>query len=304
MNKKSFRDSMICPCCGESREISSSECASCGAKQVGPPLAKPDVLLPKLGPSFAALACGAVVIIAFLLYWALYNDVRVGRMFLVWTLGDGYELTKKLLEADAKLPYYRIFTFDAYLRAITFSIVAVPLSLGGIWLARRALRLIKFDSASFGGVKIARASYCLSIGLLVVFSAVSVSSIPRWFANRRAKRIAATRALMYELHSRGLQRYYKEYGKYPGELDNEHLSRVNAEEAPLADYWGHNFEYRPVAVIASKGSGINLSDYKLISPGPDGALGTEDDITMINGVIVDSQNDPDAAELNQGRARQ
>jgi hypothetical protein len=293
---------MICPCCGESREISSSECASCGAKQVGPPLAKPDVLMPKLGQSFAALACGVIVIIAFLLAWALDNDLRVARVLLVWTLGDGYELTKKLLEADARLPYYRIFAFDAYILANNFSIVAVPLSLAGIWLARRALRLIKSDSASFGGIKVARASYCLSIGLLVVFSAVSVSSIPRAIATGRAKRIAATHALMYELHSRGLQRYYKEYGNYPGELAD--LSRVNASVAPQSDYWERNFEYKPVAVIASKGSGISLSDYKLISSGPDGKLGTEDDITMIDGVIIESQNDPDAAEPNQGRARQ
>jgi hypothetical protein len=302
MKKKSLRDSMICPCCGESREISSSECAACGAKQVGPPLAKPDVLMPKLGQSFAALACGVIVIIAFLLYWAFSNDVLVGRALLVWTLGDGYELSKKLLEADAKLPYYRIFAFDAYRRAITFSIVAIPLSLAGIWLARRALRLIKSDSASFGGIKVARASYCLSIGLLVVFSAVSVSSIPRAIATGRAKRIAATHALMYELHSRGLQRYYKEYGNYPGELAD--LSRVNASVAPQSDYWERNFEYKPVAVIASKGSGISLSDYKLISSGPDGKLGTEDDITMIDGVIIESQNDPDATEPSQGQARQ
>jgi hypothetical protein len=293
---------MICPCCGESREISSSECASCGAKQVGPPLAKPDVLMPKLGPSFAALACGVMVIISFLLTWALINDIRVGRMLLVWTLGDGYELTKKLLEADAKLPYYRIFAFDAYILANNFSIMAIPLSLAGIWLARRALRLIKSDSASFGGIKVARVSYCLSIGLLIVFSAVSVSSIPRGIATRRAKKVAATRALMYELHSRGLQRYYKEYGNYPGELAD--LSRVNASGSPQSDYWERNFEYKPVAVIASKGSGISLSDYKLISSGPDGKFGTEDDITMIDGVIIESQNDPDAAEPSQGQARQ
>jgi hypothetical protein len=292
---------MICPCCGESREISSSECASCGAKQVGPPLARPDVLMPKLGQSFAALTCGVVVIIAFLLYWALDKDVQVGRVLLVWTLGDGYELTKKLIEADSHLPYYRIFAFDAYRDAFDFSIVAIPLSIAGIWLARRALRLIKSDSASFGGIRVARASYCLSIGLLVVFSAVSVSSIPRWMANRRAKRIAATRALMYELHAQGLQRYYKEYGAYPGELTD--LSRVSANGTPQSDYWEQNFEYKPVGVIASKGSAISLSDYKLVSAGPDGRFGTEDDITMIDGVIVESQDDPDAVEPNQGRAR-
>src|SRR5262245_7776197 len=122
MNKKSLCDSMICPCCGESREISSSECASCGAKQVGPPLARPDVLMPKLGQSFIALACGVVVIIAFLLIWALKDDMRVGRVLLVWILGDGFEFTKKLLEGDAHLPYYRIFAYNAYDLAFDFSI--------------------------------------------------------------------------------------------------------------------------------------------------------------------------------------
>lgn len=288
---------MICPCCGGNREISSSECVSCGAKQVGPPLARPDVLLPKLGPSFAALACGVVVIIAFLMAWIFIDDAKVGRVLLVWMLGDGYELTKKLLEADAKLPYYRIFAFNAYDRAVNFSIVAIPLSLAGIWLARRALRLIKSDSASFGGIRVARASYCLSIGLLIVFSAVSVSSIPRAIATRRAKRMAATRALMYGLHARGLQRYYKEYGLYPGELAD--LSRVNASGTPQSDYWEHNFEYKPVGVIASKGSAISLSNYKLVSAGPDGRFETKDDIIMIDGVIVESQNDPDSVQPNQ-----
>jgi hypothetical protein len=302
MNKKPLRDSMICPCCGKSREISSSECHSCGAKQVGPPLARPDVLLPKLGPSYAGLACGVLVIIAFLLTWILIEDIKVGRVLLVWALGDGYELTKNLIEADAKLPYYRIFTFNAYRLAGLFSAGAIPLSIAGIWLARRALRLIKSDSASFGGIRVARASYCLSISLLIVFSAVSVSSIPRAIATGRAKRIAATRALMYELHAQGLQRYYKEYGAYPGELAD--LSRVNASGSPQSDYWENNFEYKPVGVIASKGSAISLSDYKLVSAGPDGRFGTKDDITMIDGVIVESQNETDRAEPDQGQARQ
>jgi hypothetical protein len=301
MNKKPLRDSMICPCCGEDREISSTGCASCGAKQVGPPLAGPDVLLPKLGPSFAALVCGVVAITAFLAVWIFDDDMRVGRVLLVWTLGDGYELTKKLLEADGNLPYYRIFAFDAYRLAFKFSIGAIPLSLAGIWLARRALRLIKSDSASFGGIRVARASYCLSIGLLIIFSAVCVSSIPRVIATGRAKRAAATRALMYELYAQGLQRYYKEYGAYPGELVD--LSRVNASGTPQSDYWERNFEYKPEAVIASKGSAISLSNFKLVSAGPDGRFGTEDDITMIDGVIVESQNDPGSDETAQGRAR-
>src|SRR5262245_18665081 len=195
MNKKSLHDSMICPCCGEDREISSSECAFCGAKQVGPPLAPPDVLMPKLGPSFVALTCNVVTLIAFLLVWIFVNDAKVGRALLVWIFGDGYEITKSLLSADKHLPYYRIFAYDAYRLAFIFSLGAIPFSLAGIWLARRALRLIRSDSAGFGGSRIARTSYGLSISLLIIFSAVTVSSIPRTLAKMRAQRVAATRAL-------------------------------------------------------------------------------------------------------------
>src|SRR5574341_542518 len=114
MNDKLRRDTFICPCCGSSREINSPECSSCGAMQVGPPLAPPDVLMPKLGPSFGALACGLLVVFVFLAVWVVGNDMRVGRVFLIWAVGDGTEFTHSLLQVDPKLPYYRIFTFDAY----------------------------------------------------------------------------------------------------------------------------------------------------------------------------------------------
>ncbi|MCG3160241.1 MAG: hypothetical protein JMDDDDMK_01310 [Acidobacteria bacterium] len=285
---------MICPCCGHSREISSPECAACGAKQVGPPLAPPDVLMPKLGPSFAALACGAVIIIAFLITWVFIGDAKVGRALMVSVLGDSLELTKEMVRVDSKLPYYRIFTFDAYRLAFYFSAGAIPISLLGIWLGRRAVRLIKSDSAGFGGIRIARVSYALAACLLIVFSAVAIASIPRAIERGRARRAAATRALMYELHVQALQKYHKEYGAYPHELAD--LSRVNASGAPQSDYWEHNFDYRPIGVIASKGSAISLSNYTLVSAGPDGEFGTKDDITMVDGVIVDSQNENNSIE--------
>jgi hypothetical protein len=283
---------MICPCCGESREISSNECAACGARQVGPALAPPDVLLPKLGPSFAALTCNILILIAFLLTWIFINDAKVGRVLLVWTLGDGYEFTKSLLDADKSLPNYRIFAFDAYRLAFVFSLGAIPLSLAGIWLARRAKRLIKSDSAGFGGSRIAQTSYGLSISLLVVFSVVTATSVPRYMAKLRAQRVSETRALMYRLHAQALQKYYEEYDAYPRELDD--LSFVNAEGAPQSDYWEHSFEYNPISVVASKGARATWTNYTLSSAGPDGKHGTKDDITMIDGVIVDTQNETDS----------
>ncbi|MGE0130303.1 MAG: hypothetical protein AB7U82_19655 [Blastocatellales bacterium] len=250
--------------------------------------------MPKLGPSFAALACSVVVVIAFLLTWIFISDAKVGRALLVWTFGDGYKLTQSLLQADSKLPYYRIFAHDAYRLAFYFSLGAIPLSFLGVWMARRAMRLIKSDSAGFGGAGLARASYALSICLLIVFSAVTITSIPGAIERGRAKRAAATRALMYQLHAQALQKYHREYGTYPGELAD--LSRVNADGAPQSDYWEHNFDYKPVGVIASKGSAISLSNYKLVSAGPDGRFGTEDDITMIDGMIVDSDDEHDSID--------
>lgn len=294
MNDKLQRDILTCPCCGSSREFKSSECSSCGARQIGPPLAPPDVLMPKLGPSFGGLACALLIILVFLSVWIFGNDMRVGRVFLVWAVGDGMEFTRSLLQVDPKLPYYRIFSYDAYRLAFFFSIGAIPVAILGMWLARRAVRLIRSDSNLFGGMKIARISFALSTCLFVIFSAVTISSIPGALERRRAKRIAATHALMYELHAQALQKYHREYGTYPQELAD--LSRVNADSAPQADYWQHNFAYRPVGVIASRGSAISLSNYKLVSAGPDGKFGTKDDITMIDGLIVDPQNEIDALE--------
>lgn len=285
---------MICPCCGNSRRITATECDYCGAKQVGPALAPPDILMPKLGPAMAALACGVIVIIAYLLFWIFINDAKVGRALLVWALGDGFKFTHDLIAIDSHLPYYRIFAFDAYRLAFVYSIGAIPVSALGIWLARRATRMIRSDSSRFGGLRIAKASYVMSFCLLVIFSVVTVMSIPRAIERGRLKRMAATRALMYELHARALQKYHKEYGAYPHELAD--LSRVSEDSAPQSDYWEHNFEYKPVSVVASKGSAAPFSNYKLVSAGPDGVFGTKDDIIMVDGIIVDSESDQDPIE--------
>lgn len=280
---------MICPCCGQQRDLRKIECDACGARQVGEPLARPDVLMPKLGPAFAAFAIGMVIILVFLAVWIFSNDMKVGRAFLIYAFGDGTKLTESLLKGDPKLPFYRIINYDAYRLASLLSYGAAPLTILGIWLARRAKRLATDDPSHFGGLRLSKFSLVLSSALCVIFSMTLISSIPNTIARGRAKRAAATRAMMYELHQRALQKYYNEYGSYPQELTD--LVRVNAEAAPRSDYWERNFNYLPVGVIASKGSAISFSNYKLVSAGPDQKFDTQDDIIMIDGVIV--ENDPD-----------
>lgn len=287
MKEKLQQDSMICPCCGGVRLRSTVECGICGARQIGEPLAPPDILLPKLGLSFAALACVILVALIFLAAWIFSNDMKVGRALLVSAFGEGTKLTRSLLQADSKLPYYRIFSYDAYRLAFLLSAGLIPLSLIGFWLSWRAMKKAKSDPVRFGAFSLARFSAIASICLLVIFGTVTATSIPGAIARSSAKRVAATRAMMYAMHYEALQKYHREYGSYPQELTD--LSRVNAESTPHADYWENSFSYLPVGIIASRGSAVSFSDYKLVSAGPDGKFGTADDITMVDGMIVEPE---------------
>ncbi|MFN0086046.1 MAG: hypothetical protein ACKVX9_11725 [Blastocatellia bacterium] len=256
-------------------------------------MAPPDVLLPRLGMSIGAATCIGIAVAAFLALWIFGGDAKVGRVFLVWMLGDGTRLTQSMLQADPKLPLYRIFNYDAYKAAFVISAATLPLSLFAMWLARRARQANLLDPARYGGRKMAQVSFALGAFLFVTFSVVDLSSLPGVIERGRARRLAATRAKMYELHAQALQKYYQEYGMYPQEMTD--LSRINAEAAPQTDYWENAFEYAPIPAddIASRGLAISFSGYKLVSAGPDGIFGTPDDVTMVDGVIVESKPDPD-----------
>ncbi|HZS08947.1 MAG TPA: hypothetical protein VFD58_29190 [Blastocatellia bacterium] len=274
---------MVCPCCGEAGSLEKAVCPACGARRVAEPLARPDALLPSLGGSLAALGASLAVIMAFLMAWVFGNDLKVGRVFVVWLFGDGLKVTREMLQLDPKLPYYNIFSYDAYRLASYLAVVMIPLSLLGVWLARRARRRIAADPVRFGGRRIANASMALSTMLTLAFSAAVISSIPRAIEQGREKHAAATRASMYQI-GRVLREFNNTYGRYPE--DRAELQAFSREPLPQLDYWENQISYTPGALVASRGSAPGFSDYKLVSPGPDGLLGTADDIVLQDGVIV------------------
>lgn len=292
MNEKLKKDSMTCPCCGGTRLISEIECGSCNARQIGEPLLPPDVLLPKLGPSFMALAWAGLVVLTFLVIWIFGNDIKVGRALLVWAFGESTELTRGLLQADSKLPYYRIFSYDAYRMAYMFAGLLIPLSLIGSWIGWKAVKKARTNPKRFGGLRLARVAATLSVCLFMTLGIVTVTSLPGAIARRQAKRVAATSAAMYALHYEMLQKYYREHGTYPQELTD--TPRLKTETVTQNDNWDNSFSYSPVGgVIASRENAPNFSGYKLVSSGPDGKFGTADDITMIDGIIIEGKTDND-----------
>ncbi|MGH9799505.1 MAG: hypothetical protein ACRD82_04010, partial [Blastocatellia bacterium] len=188
---------------------------------------------------------------------------------------------------------YRIFSYDAYKVASMLAFGLVPFSLFGIWLSRRAMHRAKTAPAQFGGYSLARFSSIASVALMLIFATTLAVSVPEMLERGRARKAAATRAMMYAMHYEALQKYHREYGSYPEELID--LTRVNAESVHRSDYWENGFSYQPTGVIASRGSAISFNEYKLVSAGPDEKFGTADDITMVDGIVVDTPAGADVA---------
>ena len=290
MAKADRKSSMVCPCCGHQRAVGSETCAACGARRVGEPLVAPEVVLPSLGAAFAALGFALAVILAFAVAWLLGNDMKVARTLLVWALGEQTEFTRSLLQADPNLRYYRVISYDAYQVIISFWFGLVPLSMIGVWLARRARRLVRRDPARFGGRRLVRVSSGLSACLFVAFSAGALSYIPTAIEHGRAKHIAETQAKMWQLDY-ALRKYFRENGTYS--LDLSDLQSISAEPLPLVDYWGNKIGYTAASLVASKDSAQGFSNYQLVSPGPDGIPGTADDIIMRDGLIITAPTQTD-----------
>ncbi len=282
---------MLCPCCGQARSLVATECLACGARQVGAPLAQPEILLPKLGLVMLAVGLLGLVVIGFLAFWIFGSNMKVGRVLLVWAFGDGFKLTKDLLTADSKLLAYRIFAWDAWRAAFYLSVGVVPLSMLAFRLAWHAARLAKQRPAEFGGLRVARVSLALAALLFVTFSAAGLGGVPAAIQRLRDRHTAATRALMYE-QAQAFQQYYREYGTYPREASD--LARVKLNAVAPNDYWENQFQYAPFGTVASRNSAPgSFSNYTLASAGPDGEFGTSDDIVMVDGVVVDKPSEAD-----------
>ncbi len=275
---------MHCPCCGAVKLIEIKNCEACGARPVAEGMARPITQLPKLGPSMAALGLVLFIVVGFVMLWLMVSDMKVARALLVHALGDGYEFTKNFLTGDDHLLRYRIFTWDVYHNAFNVCLIAMPLALIAMRKAWVAARQAQALPQQFGGLRTAQLSFVLASLLFVGFAAAGLGGIPNMIERGRERHLAATRAAMYE-QAAALQAFNRENGTYP----QERTELLNAAQTRV-DYWENEFKYEPFGTVASNATGVvggvGFNSYALRSAGPDGAVGTADDIVMIDGVIV------------------
>jgi hypothetical protein len=272
---------MHCPCCGNVKPIESKNCEACGARQIADGMAQPVTMLPKLGSAMAALGLVFFLVIGFLAFWLISSDMKVGRALLVTIFGDSYKFAQDLLQADNHLLRYNIFSWDAYRDASTLSIAIAPLAFWAMRMARRAWKNAQTMPQQFGGLRTAQVTFVMAAMLFVGFATAGLTSIPMRIERGRQRHIAMTNVALYE-NAAAFREYLRKHRTYP-----QDLTELNAKNLPLTDYWGTEIKYEPFGTVADNRSGLaSFSSYTLRSAGPDGVLGTTDDIVMIDGVIV------------------
>ena len=126
---------IICPCCGFKFEGDlRAGCDACGARAVGPPLAKPQHELPSFGRAFLVGVTGVTMLLVLLGFTisALMQNGPISTSF--WSLVGAGET------AAWRLKW-----------------VALPVSVVALWAGFRICRSIKGAPLRFAGMKMARA---------------------------------------------------------------------------------------------------------------------------------------------------
>jgi hypothetical protein len=289
----------ICPCCGAKFDGELSEgCASCGARAVGPPLARPETELPAYGHALAVSAAG------FLLFLAL-----AAALLAALLRREALDLSPaSLLRAAEEAAWNLKWS-------------ALPASLVLTLVCRRLYKRMRLSPARFVGHGQARAGLALAAAVFVALVLLVGVTVPERLRMRELARRAAEDAVLYETDF-ALMRYRQRFGTYPAALED--LRRIEDANGSIARLLARitSGDYKPETDMASLASGrakarnrrrggvlrasasssdlpdegIALTNYELVLPGRDGVLGTDDDLRIRDGVIIEGpQRDAKAA---------
>jgi hypothetical protein len=282
----------MCPCCGEKFEGELSDgCAACGARSVGPPLARPERELPSYGHALAVSAAGVALLFAFFV-----------------------ALVAALLQGDAFALGWKDFLRAAETAAWRLKWTALPFSLLLSFVSVKLYARMRREPARFVGHSHARAGLALTFAVAVALTTFIGVTVPERLRVRELARRAADNALLYETDI-ALARYRKQFGTYPASIsDLRRLEDADGSVSRLLSVIAAG-EYKPETDIASlttgrakarskrrgtvirarasnsddlPGDSIVLTNYEVTLPGLDRLIGTDDDLYIRDGRILDS----------------
>lgn len=285
---------MICPCCGSkvAGDLKEEACASCGARAVGPPLARPAHELPSYGRALLICAAGALLLV----------------IFLASTIAAWWE------PLPAPAGFWKIVA-AAETAAWRLKFWALPAAALALWASTRLRATIKRAPLRFAGLRAAHAGLLMTG--VVLFATVTLIgvTVPERLRQREVARRAGENALTYAAH-RILLEYRTRYGSLPAtaqDLDkltyedaasikarallkeSMYLPEASLASLPATPSKGRTRRVKAVRVSATSaknstddtpGETLSLTNYTLVLPGRDKLLDTPDDIWIRDGLRI------------------
>ncbi len=280
---------IICPACGTSVEGQLClGCPACGARAVGPPLAKPEHQLVSFGPAALAALGGGLMLVGFL-----------SSTTVVWIVSKGAALNFGTIIAAGQTAAWQL------------KWISVPVAIAVIWGGSRALRTIRESPSDFGGLRIARSGFSAAILATLMVATLIGVTVPERLRRRQWGIEAAEQARGYTLH-RALLQYREQHGTLPprDELVRELRTLPDPDGSiteALLDYDASDYEATSVVAAAApknkplqRGGAIrtvslnatadaapvSFTSYELRLPGKDKKRNTEDDLVVRDGLIL------------------
>jgi len=269
-------------------------CDSCGARAVGPPLARPQHELPSFGRAFFVAVTGAMmlsVLVGFTIS-ALLQSGPVSTSF--WSMVGAAET------AAWRLKWF-----------------ALPVSILALWAGTRLSRGIKAAPLRFAGHRMARAGLMTAaIVTLAIATLIGVTLPERWQQHRDAVE-AGIQTRLYTFQRAQLE-YQQRYGTFSGDLNDLKTRLPDPDGSIAAALEGIDpADYTPTTEVAVKAKPgpvrstvfrnvsqvtdeslaqpVSFTNYKLRFPGEDKIRGNEDDWIMRDGVIIKISEDVESS---------
>jgi hypothetical protein len=293
----------VCPCCGFKFEgdLERDGCEACGARAVGPPLSKPARELPFYGRALFVGATGGIILVTFLIstIYALFENTPVSLRF--WSVVSAAET------AAWRLKW-----------------IALPVVILMIWAGSLICASIRRNPKRFAGSRIAHTGLSVTALVAVMIATFIGITIPERLRQHQRGNEAATFAQGYTIQ-RALLEYRSRFGTLPATLDElrDGLKVIPDKDGSIAAALSglDANAYSPGAEMASipkkkprplrgsalrdatfrstddaPGGGLSFTKYELRLPGQDKKLGTEDDWTIRDGVIIKPVETDDQAQ--------
>ncbi len=280
---------IICPSCGSKLDIDLClGCPSCGARAVGPPLAKAEHELPSYGRAVIALTGGVV----------MSGGVLVAIVAAL-VENKGVWLSVSNILTAGEVASWRL------------KWIALPVAITVLWGVARLIRSIKKDQVRFTGLRAARAGFVAAIVATAMIASLIGVTVPERLRRRQWSIEAATYADIYTFQRAALE-FRELRGAFPSTF-KELREQVPDPDGTIAaalsrlDPEG----YAPTALVAAastksktqslRGSAlrdavtrtdqtlnqaVSFNTYELRAPGPDKLLNTDDDLIVRDGLIM------------------